>query len=75
MTQTQERILQKLKTAWEVSPHLSFGQLAESIDNTVWELVPNRHCSARMMNIPDELFESTLDLWIRMPAVRKPLYT
>lgn len=68
-----ERLLTKLGEAWKVSQHLSLGQLIESIDNLVWEMVPTRHTSARMMHVSNELFEQALDQWIHMPAVRQQI--
>lgn len=75
MIEAHQRLLQKLAAAWEATPHLSFGQLIESVDNVVWDAVPQRHVSARLMHIADPLFEAALEQWTNQPASRKPLYT
>jgi len=74
MNVAQQHLLTKLGSAWEQTPDLNFGKLVESIDNSVWDIVPHRHCSARLMNISDNLFEAALDRWIAEPTARTRFY-
>ncbi len=57
-------LLTKLQLAWETSPDLTFGALLEGIEEVAWDLLPQRHCSMRLANMSDELFEQGLDAWI-----------
>ncbi len=58
------RILTKLQTAWASTPDTPFGSLLEGIEEVAWDLLPQRHCSMRLANMSDELFEQGLDAWI-----------
>ncbi len=58
------RILAKLQTAWASTPNTPFGSLLEGIEEVGWDLLPKRHCSMRLCNMSDELFEQGLDAWI-----------
>lgn len=64
-------LLSKLAAAAAATPNLSFGRLIESVENVVWDMIPQRSVSERLMHIPDEVFEHALDLWARIPAARK----
>ena len=64
-------LLRKLADAWSATPALTFGQLVESVENVTWDMVPERYSSARLAALPDHVFETALDQWIGMPAVRK----
>jgi len=57
----RRRILSKFERAWDAQPDLSFGQLVENVENTAWDLVAQRHCSARLANLPDQVLEMALD--------------
>jgi hypothetical protein len=64
------RLLNKLQSAWESTPDTSFGALLEQIEEVAWNLLPQRHCSMRLMNMSDELFEQGLDRWMVERGVR-----
>ncbi len=57
-------ILTKLATAWAATPDTPFGSLLEGVEEVAWNLLPQRHCSMRLANMSDELFEQGLDAWI-----------
>ncbi len=57
-------ILTKLATAWATTPTTPLGSLLEGIEEVAWDLLPQRHCSMRLANMSDDLFEQGLDAWI-----------
>lgn len=66
------QLITKLQQAWTATPHLRFGQLIESVENIAWaELQQQRDFSARLMYLPDHLFEAALDQWIALPFRRQ----
>ncbi len=62
--------LSRLTTAWSLTPHLTFGQFLESVENLSWDLSGIRDYSARLTNLPDALLVTALDQWIASAAVR-----
>lgn len=60
---SKETILTKLDAATKLSP-LPFGALIEAIEEKAWDALPRRHCSMRLMNMADDLFEYGLDLYL-----------
>lgn len=61
----RDRILAKLKIVCDAFPDKELGALLELIEDCAWDTVSQRHCSMRLMNMPDALFEYGLDLWIK----------
>ena len=46
------------------------GALVEDAENLAWDLLPQRHCSALLMNMGDDLFEAGLDAWMAARGVK-----
>lgn len=63
-------LFHKLQAAREAHPTLPFGALLESIEEKAWDLLPQRHCSMRLMNMSDDLFEQGLDAWMAERGVK-----
>lgn len=63
------RIGLKLVAIRSACPESTFGIVIERIEDMAWDSVPHRYCSARLMNMPDELFEHGLDLWMKANGV------
>lgn len=62
------RITSKLETLWLANPTLRFGQLVESVEDTAWDLIPQRVCSPRLMWLGDDAFEAALDRRLPKPT-------
>ncbi len=67
----QQVLLSKLAVAWEHIPNARLGQLIESVEEVGWDILPQRHCSMRLCNMSDQLFEQAMDRWNGMGEVRK----
>lgn len=65
----RERILAKLAAACAAHPQVRIGALLEAIEERAWDTLPQRHCSMRLQNMPDELLEYGLDLWMKEPRI------
>lgn len=69
MNPAHTMLLSKLATAWEAAPAGTlFGALLEQVEDCAWDSLPQRHCSARLSNMPDWLLERGVDIWMKSGA-------
>lgn len=70
MSERIQRITTKLTTLWSRQPELRLGQLLEQVENTAWDLIPQRFTSARLGELPDETLEAALDIHLRRTSAK-----
>lgn len=66
----RQPILDKLAAICETYPDLRFGEVLEAAEECAWDSLPYRHCSMRLSQMSDELFEQGLDLWMAAHGVK-----
>ncbi len=67
---TRNRLLNKLLAIADSQPDVNLGALLEAVEGKAWDSLPQRHCSARLMHMADDLLERGCDLWMAERGVK-----